>query len=145
MSFNEESGKHGPWASYKPQKFRGMEHLPTYLLFVPFWVLNEHHHVSLPSTDGVHSELGRLFHHVSCRLDSCQVYTGTLQAGWGFDIDHSSPTMFPSGNWEMGPSPAAAMWETGMPVTRIIKQVKNPKFVLVILFYFKFNFILLFK
>lgn len=84
-----ESTDPGPATS--PQSSMEWQHLPTYLLFVPFWVLNKHHHVSLPSTDGVHSELGWLLHHVSCRLNSCQVDTRTLQAAQGLDNDHYSP------------------------------------------------------
>lgn len=58
-----------------PGMLAGRQHLSTHLLFVPFWVLDKHHHVSLPSADGVHGELGRLLHHVSSGLDSCHSFT----------------------------------------------------------------------
>lgn len=54
---------------------QGRQHPPTYLFFVAFWVLNKHHQVSLPSTDGVHGELGWLLHHVSSGLNSCHGFT----------------------------------------------------------------------
>lgn len=78
---------------------------PTYLLFVPFWVLNKHHDVTLPGADGVHGELGWLLHHVPSGLDTCsQVYTGTLQTG-------SGPNSASFREMRPGTIPASAMWE----------------------------------
>ena len=117
MSFNKKNrdtvpgpvrakGSMGYWQRQPP---------PTYLLFVPFWVLNEHHDVTLPGADCVHGELGRLLHHVPSGLDTCsQVYTARYKLG-------QAPTVSPSGTWDQEPFlplPCGRWWQTAPGIIR---------------------------